>query len=107
MAVAERGGAGKHNDCLFDAIKTLTNGHLPLRISSPYKFKQFFGVGRSDPIPWNHPKMPELEDVLNDCKLYIQGDANYISKFEGIKRRNTYYVNLRNGHYTPKSHNGR
>ncbi len=96
----------KNTDCFFYTLKVLTGGRLPKQINKPKKLKQWFGVERTDGIPWDHPKMPELEKLLGSCNLFITGDADYKSHlFKHQKYQ--YYLNLKAGHYTPLHEPGR
>jgi hypothetical protein len=101
MMPTQGGCVGEYNDCLFDCIKTLTNGKIPEKINHPKKLKKFFGVDRKDCIDIESPKMIELEKLLGNCNLFIGGDHQYVSH-QPNDRYYKYHINLKGKHFSPK-----
>ena len=96
------GGCGKYNDCLFDCLMKLTNGHMPDKINHPKKLKKFFGVERIDLINATSSKMKDLEILLSNCNLYIGGNESYYTSCQQNDRYYKYHINLKGAHYTVK-----
>jgi len=87
------GGSNKANDCLFVAIRKLTEGQIMCTWDTPSKFKARLGLDRADKVPIS--KFSEIEKGLK-INLNCEGDAIYTS--EGKYTRTCNLV-LKNQHY--------
>ena len=110
MARPTEGGCSKTgskaaitNDCLFDALVTLTANTLPSKINTARKLKTFFGVERNAVIPCDPEKMAALEALMRNCNINIIGDVDYVSQAPA-HRHYRYTINLKAGHYE-ETHN--
>jgi len=87
------GGAGEHNDCLYDCLKAMVDP-LPAKIKTPEKLKKFCGLARNDKVPVS--KIPMIETLLKDYNINVYGDATHISTGKHVMEIN---ILLNNGHF--------
>ena len=88
-----RGGKGRHNDCLYDALKIILQDKMPWKY--PSKLKKFLGIGRDDLVSVDH--MPMIENKLKNYKISVRGDYTYTSTMNARLEVN---LKLINEHYT-------
>ena len=89
----KKGGADKHNDCLFKALKLALRSKLPW--SKPAKLKKYLDLERDAKIHIN--LMPKIENKLKNYKITVTGDHIYVSAKECLQEIR---LKLLNGHYT-------
>ena len=72
------GTTNKNNDCMYFAIKD-SKITMPLKIASPSKFKQYFGLKRSDMFPLE--KCQELADLIK-AQIKIKGTGQIYGDYK-------------------------
>ena len=71
-----RGGAGYHNDCLYDALKkAIPTFHK--QFPKPELFKKHLKLERDDPVPIEY--IPLVEDVFPNHKINVIGHHTHTS----------------------------